>query len=103
MATSARPKECCSWASSAPSAPSRCSASTRYKNVLSAVVNAVAAVSSCLRSWLIDWPVVVLIGVGSFLGGLLGARIGRRIPPPVLRGIIVSIGVVAIVKLVVFP
>ncbi len=75
-----------------------------YKNVLSAVVNGVAAVMFVIFArGSIDWVVVLLIAVGSFLGGLVGARIGQRIRPGVLRGLIVLIGVIAIVKLVVFP
>jgi uncharacterized protein len=75
-----------------------------YKNVLSAIVNAVAAVTFVLFARdSIDWWVVLFIAVGSFLGGLLGARVGRRIPPAALRGLIVVIGVVAIVKLVLLP
>ncbi len=74
-----------------------------YKNVLSLVVNLVAAAVFVLfaRSH-IDWLVVLLIGIGSFLGGIVGARVGRRIPPALLRALIVAIGVVAIVKLVWF-
>ncbi len=34
------------------------------------------------------------------LGGFLGAKIGRRIPAPVLRGVIVCVGLVAIFVLV---
>jgi uncharacterized membrane protein YfcA len=75
-----------------------------YKNVLSAIVNAVAAIMFLLFArGSIDWWVVLFIAVGSFLGGLVGARIGRRIPPAALRALIVVIGVVAIVKLVLFP
>lgn len=75
-----------------------------YKNVLSAIVNSVAAVTFVLFArGSIDWSIVLFIAVGSFLGGLVGARIGRRIPPAALRGLIVIIGVVAIVKLVFFP
>ena len=33
------------------------------------------------------------------LGGLVGARDGRRLPPKVLRGVIVVVGIVAIVRL----
>jgi hypothetical protein len=75
-----------------------------YKNVLSSIVNAVAAVTFVLfaRSS-IDWWVVLFIAVGSFLGGLFGARIGRRIAPAALRGLIVVIGTVAVVKLVLLP
>ena len=51
----------------------------------------------------IDWLVVLLIAVGSTIGGVLGATVGRRLSPPVLRAVIVVIGVMAIVKLVRFP
>jgi uncharacterized membrane protein YfcA len=37
--------------------------------------------------------------MGSLLGGVIGAHVGRRLPAPVLRGVIVVVGVVAIVKI----
>jgi hypothetical protein len=75
-----------------------------YKNVLALVVNLVAAgVFVLFARTHIDWLIVLLIGGGAFLGGVIGARVGRRIPPNVLRGLILTIGVVAIVKLVWFP
>ncbi len=75
-----------------------------YKNVLATGVNGVAAVVFLLVARdRIDWLVVVLIAVGSTLGGVLGATVGRRLPAPVLRGVIVFIGLVAVVKLVAFP
>ncbi|MEW1953627.1 sulfite exporter TauE/SafE family protein [Terrabacter sp. NPDC080008] len=75
-----------------------------YKNVLSLIVNFVAATVFVLFARdHIDWLIVVLIAVGAFVGGIIGARIGRRIPPNVLRALILLIGVVAIVKLVWFP
>lgn len=71
------------------------------KNLLSAIVNGVAAVTFLLvRPSAVNWPVVGLIAVGSVLGGLLGARIGRRLPPAWLRAVIVTVGVVAITRLV---
>jgi uncharacterized membrane protein YfcA len=75
-----------------------------YKNVLATVVNAVAAVVFVLVARdRIDWLVVLLIAVGSTVGGVVGSTVGRRLSPPVLRAVIVVIGVVAIVKLVRFP
>lgn len=75
-----------------------------YKNVLALVVNVVAAVLFILVApEAIYWRVVLILAVGAALGGLVGARVGRRLPPAALRGVIVVIGIVAIVKLVVFP
>lgn len=70
-----------------------------FKNVLTAVVNLVAGVIYAIVAP-VSWPVVGIIAASSIVGGLLGARIGRRLPPTVLRGVIVVIGIVAIVRLV---
>lgn len=75
------------------------------KNVLATLVNGVAAVvfivaaSQSYGQAGIDWQVVALIAAGSVAGGVLGARIGRRIPAPVFRGLVVAVGVTAIVSL----
>jgi uncharacterized membrane protein YfcA len=70
------------------------------KNVLSLVVNLVAAVTFIIvRPSAIDWVVVALIAVGSLLGGLLGARVGRALSPTVLRIVVAVVGVVAVVRL----
>ena len=72
-----------------------------YKNVLATVVNAVAAVVFLVVARdQIHWFVVLLVAIGSTLGGIVGATVGRRLPPQVLRGIIVVIGLVAVVNLV---
>jgi uncharacterized membrane protein YfcA len=68
------------------------------KNVLAAVVNGVAAVVFIFAAD-VDWAAAGLIAAGSVLGGALGASIGRRLPAPVLRAIIVVVGIVAIVRL----
>ncbi|MCO6007397.1 sulfite exporter TauE/SafE family protein [Actinoallomurus purpureus] len=68
------------------------------KNVLTLLVNATAAVLYVLVAK-VDWWAVLLVALGSMVGGLLGARVGRRLPPPVLRGVIVCVGVAAVVKL----
>jgi uncharacterized membrane protein YfcA len=68
------------------------------KNVLTAGVNLVAGVVFVLIAD-VDWLVVLMVAIGSTAGGMLGARIGRRLPPAVLRGVIVVVGLVAVVKL----
>jgi uncharacterized membrane protein YfcA len=69
------------------------------KNVLTLLVNATAAVLFLLIAE-VDWWAVLAVAVGAMLGGFLGAKVGRRIPAPVLRGIIVTVGLVAIFVLV---
>lgn len=70
------------------------------KNILAAVVNAIAALFFLFVAEF-DWTAVVLIAVGSALGGRLGARVGRRLPPAALRALVVVVGVVAIVQLLI--
>ncbi len=70
------------------------------KNGLSTIVNFVAAITFIVVSRdHVDWKIAGLIAVGSLLGGFIGAGLGRKLPPNVLRGFIVLIGVVAIVNL----
>ncbi|MBW0089792.1 sulfite exporter TauE/SafE family protein [Pseudonocardia sp. KRD-184] len=70
------------------------------KNGLVTCVNAVAAVTFLVVApEQVDWRVVGLIAVGSSVGGLVGSRVGRRLPQPVLRAVIVVVGLVAIVNL----
>jgi uncharacterized protein len=68
------------------------------KNVLAAVVNSSAAVLF-LAVAQVNWTAVVLLAVGSAAGGQIGAKVGRRLAPGVLRGLIVVVGLVAIVQL----
>jgi len=68
------------------------------KNVLAGLVNGVAAVIFVLFAS-VAWLPAVLLAVGSAAGGQLGARIGRRLPPAALRGVIVVVGIAAIVQL----
>ncbi len=69
------------------------------KNVLALLGNLVAALIFMTVSH-IDWGVAGLIAVGSIVGGLVGGRYGRNLSPAALRGAIVAIGIVAIVRLV---
>jgi uncharacterized protein len=71
------------------------------KNVLVTIVNGTAAIVYILFAH-VAWLVVLLIAVGSTLGGLAGARYGRRLPPLALRVFVVAIGIISVLKLIVF-
>ncbi|WP_120005194.1 sulfite exporter TauE/SafE family protein [Nesterenkonia muleiensis] len=74
------------------------------KNLLVAFVNLTAAINYVVVDYLVRepedrvilWGVVAIIAVGSTLGGLIGAWVGRRLSPVVLRGIIITLGLVAL-------
>ena len=70
------------------------------KNVLAALVNAVAAVVFILVAP-VDWRAVVLLAVGAVIGGVIGSSVGRRLSPTLLRAVIVVVGVVALVSFLV--
>jgi uncharacterized membrane protein YfcA len=67
------------------------------KNVLTGMVNGVAGVLFMILASP-DWTYVLIIAVGSTIGGQIGGLIGRRLSPVVLRGIIVVVGIAALVK-----
>ncbi len=73
------------------------------KNVLTGLVNSVATVLFTVL-WLLGlapvaWGAAAVLAVGALAGGLLGGRVGRLLPPAVLRGVIVVVGLVAVVQL----
>ena len=69
------------------------------KVVLAGLVNTVAGVVFAFVADVAWWP-AALIAIGSIAGGWLGARYGRRLDEAHLRGLVVAVGVVAIVQLV---
>jgi uncharacterized protein len=70
------------------------------KNLLTTVVNVVAAVGYTLVAFdRISWPIAGLVAVGSLLGGLVGARYGRRLSPNSLRATIVVVGLIGLYRL----
>jgi uncharacterized protein len=67
------------------------------KNILVLGVNLIAATSYMLFAFgRINWIVVAIIAVSSLIGGLVGSKVGRRLSPPVLRGVIFALGLVAL-------
>jgi len=72
--------------------------SNAAKNVLAAFVNLAAAVLFVVTAE-VRWDAAALVAVGAVAGAFVGAKVGRRIPQAWLRGVIVVVGVVAIVQL----
>jgi uncharacterized membrane protein YfcA len=68
------------------------------KVVLAGLVNFVAGVIFVLVAN-VAWAAAGLIAIGAMFGGMIGARWGRRLPPNVLRGVVVVVGVIAIARL----
>lgn len=68
------------------------------KNVLVGVVNMVSSIVFVVTAN-VDWAAAGLVAAGAMTGGWLGAHIGRRLSPAILRGVIVVVGIAAIVKL----
>ncbi|MDY6998916.1 MAG: sulfite exporter TauE/SafE family protein [Actinomycetota bacterium] len=70
------------------------------KNLLSLVVNVVAAVAYTVVAFdRISWTAAALIAVGSLAGGFLGAHYGRRLSPNALRAVIVVVGLIGLYRL----
>jgi uncharacterized membrane protein YfcA len=70
------------------------------KNLLSLVVNIVAAVAYTIVAFdRISWPAAGLIALGSTIGGFLGAHYGRRLSQNALRAVIVVVGLIGLWRL----
>jgi hypothetical protein len=68
------------------------------KNVLAGLVNGVAGVIFVFAAH-VEWAAAGIIAGAAIVGAQLGARYGRKLPPDVLRGLIVLVGITAIVQL----
>lgn len=68
------------------------------KNVLAGSVNAVAGLLFIALGHP-QWNYVAVIAVSSAAGAQFGAHLGRRLAPPVLRSVIVLVGLAALIKL----
>jgi uncharacterized membrane protein YfcA len=70
------------------------------KNLLSLIVNVVAAVAYVTVAFdRISWLAAGLIAAGSLIGGWLGAHYGRRLSPNALRAFIVVVGLIGLYRL----
>ena len=68
------------------------------KNAIAGSINGVAAVVFLLVAP-VDFLAAATIAVGSTIGGFLGASIGRRLPPDILRGVIIVVGVTVAIRI----
>lgn len=66
------------------------------KNLLASIVNGLAGLVFIMVAD-VRWDVALIIAVGAIIGAQLGSRVGRKLPDPVLRAVIVVVGVVALV------
>jgi uncharacterized membrane protein YfcA len=71
---------------------------TGLRSVLSIVANGTAAVVFILRAHVV-WDAAGLIAIGCLAGGFAGAHLVRTLPAPVIRAIVVAIGLGTAVKL----
>lgn len=72
------------------------------KNLLSLVVNLAAAIVYVIAHFVLGveivWLATAAIAVGALLGGYFGAHLAKRMPEWLLRGIIVVVALVALVR-----
>jgi uncharacterized membrane protein YfcA len=72
---------------------------------VNALKNAAVTAANCAAAVVfvgvadLDWTVVALIAAGSVAGGRIGARVARRLPAPVLRALVVTVGLVVAIRL----
>jgi uncharacterized membrane protein YfcA len=71
---------------------------TGLRNVLSVLINAVAATVFIFRGH-VAWDVVVALWIGTLVGGALGTAAVRRLSPTPLRAVIVAIGAATTLRL----
>jgi len=64
------------------------------KNVLALLVNGAAALLFMVFAH-VAWDAAGLVAAGSVVGGQVGGVLGRRLPAPLLRGVIIAVGVAA--------
>jgi hypothetical protein len=71
--------------------PDHIARTSGLRTILSVLVNGVAAAIFIARGTL-AWEAVAILAVSSFVGGFFGARVARRMPAPVLRVVVVAVG-----------
>lgn len=68
------------------------------RGLLSLVVNALAVVLFCIAAD-VAWTAAGVLAATSLVGGYVGARTALKLPAPVLRGVVLTFGVIAVWRL----
>jgi hypothetical protein len=68
-------------------------AASATKNALVMIINTSAVVIFAF-SPMVNWVIVVVLGVGGMVGGYVGSWLNLRLPEKILRGLVVLIGVI---------
>jgi uncharacterized membrane protein YfcA len=68
------------------------------RGALALLVNSIAAVTFMIAAD-VAWSAAGVLAVTSLVGGYTGARLSRRLPAPVLRIVVIAIGLVAAIRL----
>ena len=72
------------------------------KNLLSLLVNATAVAVYLAAHWIwgapIVWEAAAAIAIGALAGGYGGSHLAKRLPEPAMRGVIVVVALVALVR-----
>jgi uncharacterized membrane protein YfcA len=70
------------------------------RSVLSLLVNTIAVVVFAVAAD-VAWGDAAVLAVAALVGGYAGARLSRRLPVPVLRAVVIALGLAAALKLLV--
>ncbi len=68
------------------------------RGALALLVNSIAAVTFMIAAD-VAWAAAAVLALTSLVGGYSGARLSRRLPAPVLRVVVIAIGLVAAIRL----
>lgn len=78
--------------------PDRLVRTNGLRGLLSLLTNTVAALIF-IAGAPVSWGAAGLLAASSLIGGYAGARLSRRIPSPLLRTVVIAVGVIAAVRL----
>ena len=61
------------------------------KTLLATLINVIAFIYFAARG-LVEWPIAIVMGIGTIVGGWVGARYAKRVDQRILRGFVILVG-----------